>query len=98
MDKELLQQISAGFAVGMGCMEATCGALIGASIIAGLRTKGKGTVKLTKQILTKFKEKSGATICSDLKGIKTGIVLCECNDCVRNAVLAAEEVFQEAGV
>jgi len=77
----------------MGTMEATCGALIGASIIAGLRSNGNGTVRLSKQILNSFKNKCGATICNELKGVKTGKVLCECSECVRNAVLAAEEVL-----
>lgn len=93
VSEETLLQMGAGFAVGMGCMEATCGSLIGASMIAGLVTDGSGTVRLSKEILARFKEKSGATICSDLKGVKTGKVLCPCDDCVRNAVLAAEEVL-----
>ena len=37
LSEELLKQIGAGFGVGMGCMEATCGALIGAQIIMGLK-------------------------------------------------------------
>ena len=47
----------------MGGMEATCGALI------------------------------GATICKDLKGKDTGVVLCECDDCIRNAIRAFDEVL-----
>ena len=39
-----LQKLAAGFAAGMGCMEATCGALVGANMILGLRTEGNGTV------------------------------------------------------
>ena len=31
-----LRQIGAGFGAGMGCMEATCGALIGAQILLGM--------------------------------------------------------------
>ena len=95
VDEQTLLQMSAGFAVGMGCMEATCGALIGASLIAGLRTEGKSTVKLSKQMLKRFEELCGATICKDLKGVETGKVLCECTECVRNAVLAAEEAFAQ---
>ena len=41
---EQLKQITAGFCAGMGNLEATCGALIGAGIIAGLKTKGNQTV------------------------------------------------------
>lgn len=88
-----LKKLSAGFAAGMGCMQATCGALIGANIIAGLRSEGKGTVKIARELLEKFKEKSGATICWELKGVNTGKVLCECDDCVRNAVLSLGEIL-----
>ncbi|WP_191015307.1 C-GCAxxG-C-C family protein [Treponema zioleckii] len=93
VDEETLMKMSAGFAVGMGCMEATCGSLIGAGMIAGLRTDGKGTPRYTREILAKFKEMCGAVACKDLKGITTGKVLCECHDCVKNAVLATEQVF-----
>lgn len=93
VDETALHQLSAGFAAGMGCMEATCGALIGANIILGLKTKGNGTVKLSRELLSKFKEKCGAITCKDLKGVETGKVLCECPDCVKNAVLALNEVL-----
>lgn len=42
--EEQLYQMSAGFCAGMGNMEATCGALIGAGMVAGLHTEGKGTL------------------------------------------------------
>ena len=92
IDEEALKALSAGFLAGMGCGEATCGALIGANIIAGLRTGGAGTVKVSRALLAAFKEKCGATICRDLKGLDTGTVLCECPECVRNAVLAVGEL------
>ena len=98
VDKETLKMLASGFATGMGCLQATCGALIGASIIAGLRTQGKSTVKVSKRILLRFKELCGATICKDLKGVETGVVLCECNDCVKNAVLSAEEIFSAMNI
>ena len=92
-DEEDLMQLTSAFAAGMGCMEATCGALIGACMVAGLKSQGKGSPRLAKEILTNFKEKSGATICKDLKGIGSGKVLCECNDCVKNAVYAYGQVM-----
>ena len=46
LTEEQLCQISAGFCAGMGNMEATCGALIGAGMIAGLKTEGKGNVSI----------------------------------------------------
>ena len=94
LDEASLQKISAGFAAGMGCMEATCGALIGANMILGLRTEGNGTVRQSLELLSKFKEKCGAVTCKDLKGVETGKVLCECADCVRNAVLSLGEIIE----
>ena len=41
VDEATLQKMSAGFAAGMGCMEATCGALVGANMILGLRTNAR---------------------------------------------------------
>lgn len=92
LSNEQLMTVGAGFAAGMGCMESTCGALIGAVMTAGQLTGAKGTPRYSKEILAKFNEKCGATICKDLKGITTGQVVCPCNDCVRNAVLALSEV------
>ncbi|MBR1535479.1 MAG: C_GCAxxG_C_C family protein [Treponema sp.] len=95
VSEEDLKNLSSLFMAGMGCMEATCGALIGANIIAGLQAKGKGSPKIARELLSKFKEKCGATICKELKGSETGKVLCECPDCVRNAVLSLGEVLGE---
>ena len=96
LDETTLMSLSAGFGAGMGTMEGTCGALVGAIIVVGLRTGGNGTVALSRKILPRFKELcGGATICRDLKGIETGKVICSCENCVRNAVCAAEEAFAE---
>lgn len=92
---EEVSKLAAGFAAGMGCMESTCGALIGSVIVAGALTDGKGTPRYSKELVAKFKEKCGATICKDLKGISTGQVLCECPECVRNAVLAIGECLPQ---
>ena len=88
-----LKQISAGFCAGMGNLEATCGALIGAGMIAGLKTEGKGTLKFTRQIQEAFRAECGAITCKDLKKITDGRPLCPCEDCVRNAVLAYGKVM-----
>ena len=42
MDEDTLMKLGAGYAAGMGCMESTCGALIGAVMVAGICTDGKG--------------------------------------------------------
>lgn len=98
MDEDTLMKLAAGYAAGMGCMESTCGALIGAVMVAGIGTDGKGTPRISKELLESFEAKCGATICKDLKGIATGTPLCPCPECVRNAVLALGEVLgPEAG-
>ena len=39
VEAETLKKLGAGYAAGMGCMEATCGALIGAVMTAGILTE-----------------------------------------------------------
>ena len=99
LDEDALRRIGAGFAVGMGTMEATCGALVAAGIVAGHRTATRQeAVRFARDIHERFRAKCGATICKDLKGRDTGRVLCECPECCRNAVLATEEAFGTGGV
>ena len=94
VDRDTLFRLASGFGLGMGGMEATCGALAGAALIAGLRTGGKG-MPAAKEILARFKAKCGAVTCRDLKGVGTGRVLCSCEECVRNAAFIAEEVLAD---
>lgn len=90
-DEGELRRLGAGFAVGMGGMEATCGALIGAGLVAGLRLgPGPAAVRAARDTLRRFEARCGATLCKDLKGRDTGRVLCPCEECCRNAVLALE--------
>ena len=91
--EDTLMKLTAGYAVGMGCMESTCGALIGAVMVAGILTDGKGTPRISKELVQSFENRCGATICKDLKGIGTGKVLCPCPECVRNAVFSLGEVL-----
>lgn len=88
IDEELAMNIANSFGAGMGNMEGTCGALIG----AGLVNKDKATsMKQMRQIMTKFQERNGATQCKLLKGIGTKVVLRECPDCVADAAEFLEE-------
>lgn len=93
IDKMLMQ--TAGFAVGMGTMEVTCGGLIGANMLVGVQTEGKGTMRKSQELYNQFANMCGASICKELKGIDTGVVLCECDDCVRNAVAAFQTVMSK---
>ncbi len=93
LTEELLKQASAGFCAGMGNLEATCGALIGVGMIAGLKTKGKGTLGFTRQLQEEFARRCGAIKCKDLKTMTDGKPLCPCEDCVRNAVMIYGEIM-----
>ncbi len=90
---EQLKQMGAAFGLGMGGMEGTCGALCAAEMLLGLKQfqQGKPVRSTAQKMHQYFTEKSGASICKDLKGIETGTMLCSCDDCVRNAVESAEK-------
>ena len=94
VDETTLHRLAGGFGSGMGTMEGTCGALVGAIMIASLRAKDGEAMKLSRQILPRFRELCGATICRELKGVGTGKVLCSCENCVRNAIRAAADALE----
>ena len=95
--EENMKKLGAGFALGMGNMEGTCGALVAAEMLLGLKTyDGKPLLKKAAAVQEVFKAMCGATLCKDIKGRDTGKVLCDCDDCVRNAVAIAEsELFSK---
>ncbi len=94
LDEEILKQLSAGFCAGMGNTKATCGALIGVVMTAGMKTNGRGTLRYAKGISEAFEESSGAITCKDLKKITDGKPLCPCEECVRNAIRAYAKVME----
>jgi len=70
--------IAGAFGGGMGNMEGTCGALVGAGLVLGLVNKDKvKSMKQMRQIMSMFQERNGATQCKLLKGIGTNVVLRE---------------------
>lgn len=95
VNKETLHKLASGFAVGMGNTEGTCGSLIGAIMIAGLKSGGKGAFRISRRINESFRSRSGAITCKELKRKVDGKELCPCGDCVRNAVKAYFEVMSE---
>ena len=88
-----LSDISSGFGAGMGNMEGTCGALVGAVLVAGLYTQGNGSMRVARQISEQFSQECGATICKVIKGLENGKPLCSCDECVKNAVKAFCQVL-----
>lgn len=94
LPEETLKRIGAGFLAGMGTGGATCGALAGAQIVMGLKEyKGKRLPGKAKELFNEFEKRCGATICRDLKKKTNGKQLCECDECIRNAVRILEEKY-----
>lgn len=89
--------IAGAYGTGMGNMEGTCGALVGAGMIVGLATKDRNLSRARmKQIMTRFQERNGATQCKLLKGIGAEKPLRDCTDCVADASEFLEELLDES--
>ena len=92
IDEETSRNMTTAFAAGMGNMEGTCGAIVGAGIALSLITKDKAkAVKGMREIMTRFEERNKATQCKLLKGVETKQVLRECPDCVADAAEFLED-------
>lgn len=97
MDEQLAMNVANAFGAGMGNMEGTCGALVGAGIVLGMLNKDKAkAMKDMRQIMTKFQTRNGATQCKVLKGVGTKVVLRECPLCVADAAEFLEEQIRES--
>lgn len=97
MDEQLAMNVANAFGAGMGNMEGTCGALVGAGIVLGMLNKDKAkAMKDMRQIMMKFQTRNGAIQCKVLKGIGTKIVLRECPLCVADAAEFLEEQIRES--
>lgn len=86
-DEDSMAEAAAAFGTGMGCLEGTCGALVGAGMILGIHHKGNRpeAMKAMRRVMTKFGARNGATLCKALKGVDTGRPLRACEDCVADA-------------
>jgi len=94
IDEQTALNIGNSFAAGMGNMEGTCGALVGAGVVLGLVNKDRAkSVREMREIISKFQERNGATQCKVLKGIESGNVLRECPDCVADACEFLEDAI-----
>ncbi len=100
LDETTVAALTQGFGVGIGAsMEGTCGAIIGAVNMLGLIRKEdprSENMKRAKRIISDFQKQNQSVICKELKGIGTGKVLRECNDCVKDAAELLEQVLEEA--
>ena len=96
LDDATARNVGNAFAAGMGNMEGTCGALVGAGIVLGMATKDKAqSMKAMRQVMTQFQQRNGATLCRLLKGVGTKEMLRECPDCVADAAEFLEAQLSE---
>ncbi|MBP5698149.1 MAG: C_GCAxxG_C_C family protein [Alphaproteobacteria bacterium] len=97
IDEATATDIGNAFAAGMGNMEGTCGALVGAGVILGLVNKNKAkSMRKMRQIMEKFQQRNKATQCKILKGIDNNQALRECPECVADAAEFLEEMLSES--
>ncbi len=79
-----------GLGGGMGGFTETCGAIAGAAMVAGLaRSNGyddpaskQDTYALTKQVVDRFRETVGSTLCADIKATDGATPLRPCDECI----------------
>ena len=96
IDEETSKNLCNSFAAGMGNMEGTCGALVGAGIALSMITKDKvKSMKGMKQMMQKFQDRNHSTTCKVLKGVGTKQVLRECPLCVADACEFLEELIEK---
>lgn len=94
LDAQTVMAVTSAFGTGMGTMEGTCGALVGAGVVTGALINDRVRARMAmKNIITAFREKNGATVCRDLKGVGTGCPLRDCNGCVADAAEIMEWVL-----
>jgi len=104
IDEKTAFMLSEGFGAGMGSMKGTCGAVSGLIMLLGLKNSSgncenltkAATYKLVKEASSKFEEKNGTLICSELKGINNGVVLRSCDGCIEDACAIFEEYVDVA--
>ncbi len=97
MEEQTLRQLGAAFGGGMGCMEATCGALCAAQMVLGRALfRGAPLAADARTLLARFHAQTGAVRCRDLKGLGTGRPLCSCDECVRIAAELVQQRLEES--
>jgi len=96
IDEATSLHVAGAFGGGMGNMEGTCGALVGAGMVLGMvnKDKVKAMVQM-RQVMAKFQARNGATQCKLLKGVGTKVVLRACPDCVADAAEFLEEQLSQ---
>lgn len=100
LDKKTVFTLTEGLGLGGGCEKGVCGALSAACLLVGAKSSTanlaapnskKDTYKIVAEFTKEFEEKAGSIICGELKGSKTGKVLCPCSKCISIGVELLEK-------
>ncbi len=101
--ESMLYRVTEGFGHGMGTGEGICGAMSGVAALIGLFDKesdinragesAERSAASFDRMLELFESQTKALICRDIKSEADGKPLTSCDDCIRIAVRAAEEVL-----
>jgi len=95
LDEATAMAVGNAFAAGMGNMEGTCGAIVGAGIVLGCACQDRArSMRCLRQVMDQFQQRNGATQCKLLKGIGTRQPLRQCDDCVADAAEFLEQQLQ----
>lgn len=96
MDEDTMKNVTQAFGVGLGTMEGNCGAISGAGVVLGMANKNqRKTFGDIRTIMTEFKERNSTVTCKELKGIETGKIIRDCDDCIRDAAEFLEQALKE---
>lgn len=99
LDEKTMQAATQTLGTGIGgTLEGTCGAITGACTVLGLVNKDgerSAAMKEAKQIVKQFIERNQTVTCKTLKGVGTGCILRECDDCVRDAAEFLEGILEQ---
>ena len=101
-DETTLFRICEGHGGGLGCRKGTCGALLGACTIAGLKmscgdtenpTSKAETYAVVGRMTESFEEHVGSITCGVIKGLTGGPQLVPCSECIRYSAQLVEDLL-----
>ncbi|MBQ4150495.1 MAG: C_GCAxxG_C_C family protein [Clostridia bacterium] len=102
IDEVTLMKLSEAFGRGGGGMNAMCGALSGALMVASTKyadgnieapNSKNTTYAIAEKICADFEKKCGSLVCKELKGIESGKVLTPCPECIEIGVELAKKAL-----
>ena len=98
LDAAIVKRATEGFGAGMGGRTQTCGALSGAIFVAGMLNASPtdpaskmATYGVCGKMSADFVAHCGSGVCEVIKGLKSGPLLCSCNECITYGVKLVED-------